>query len=85
MTTSIPDWLTLRGCSIKESKNGESWIVYVSSRPDYTLVAIPAGGEFACKVTQTVNGKSLSKGNKYPTLQQALEGGLEDLRAALGW
>lgn len=85
MTPPTPDWLSLRGCRVKPSSNGESWIIYVANRPDYTLVAVPAGGEFACKVTQTISGKSLSKNSRYPTREAALQGGLDDLRGALGW
>jgi hypothetical protein len=85
MAIGNPEWLTLRGCTLKPSANGQSWTVFVSNRPDYTLVPVPAGGEFACKVTQTINGKRMDKGGKYPTLESAAQGGLDDLRAALGW
>jgi hypothetical protein len=42
-------------------------------------------GKFGCSVTQTVNGKRLDSGASYATLEDALRGGLEDLRKALGW
>ena len=46
---------------------------------------IPAGGKHACRVSQTVNGRRLDVGATFPTTEDAVRGGLEDLRKTLGW
>jgi hypothetical protein len=85
MPLSTPDWLALHGCELKESKDGHSAAVYCSSQPQYLLVPVPAGGKYACRVAQTVNGKRLDAGATFGTRDEALRGGLEDLRKTLGW
>jgi hypothetical protein len=61
-------------------------LVGSSRRPtQYRLVPVPAAGKFTCQVTQTNNGKRLDRGGIFPTEEDALRGGLEDLRVALGW
>jgi len=57
----------------------------LGDKPHYLLVPVPAGGNFACSVTQTVNGRRLDKGGTFPSMDEAVRGGLEDLRQALGW
>ena len=46
---------------------------------------IPAGGKYACRVAQSINGKRLDAGATFATRDEALRGGLDDLRKALGW
>ena len=53
--------------------------------PQYVLVPVPAKGKFACRVTMTVNGTRVDDDSTYPTAQDAIRGGLERLRARLGW
>jgi hypothetical protein len=85
MAVTTPDWLARHGGELRPSKDGRSWLVYFDGGPQYLLLAVPAGGKFACRVTQTVNGRRLDSGATYPTLEDAVRGGLEDLRQALGW
>lgn len=85
MTTSAPEWLTRRECELRPSKDGNSWTVYLRGQPQYLLVLAPAAGKHSCQVTQTNNGKRLDTGGAFATREDAVRGGLEDLRKALGW
>jgi hypothetical protein len=87
MAVTAPDWLTQRGVSLQESKDGHSWLVYLGKEPHYLLMAVPAGGKYGCRITQTVNGKRLDGlgAPTYATIQDALQGGLETLAKQLGW
>ena len=85
MAVNTPDWLALHGGDLHASHNGQSWTVFLNGEPQYTLVPVPAGGKFACRVTQTINGKRLDSGGVAATLEDAARLGLEDLRKALGW
>jgi hypothetical protein len=85
MSVPTPDWLTQRGCEMKASKDGHSSAVYCNGQLQYLIQPIPAGGKYACRVSQTVNGKRLDLGGTFGTREEALRGGLEDLRKALGW
>jgi hypothetical protein len=83
MTT--PDWLAQRGAELKASKDGRSYVVQVNGHPQYLVIPVPADGKHACRVSQTVNGKRLDSGAVHATVDEAVRGGLEDLRKALGW
>jgi hypothetical protein len=85
MAIPAPDWLTKHGCTIRPGVNGQSWFVLLDGEPQYELRPTPASGEYSCTVTQTVNGRHLEKGGKYPSAEDAVRGGLEELRQALGW
>ena len=85
MATTTPQWLAVRGGELRESTTAGSWLVFFGNEPQYRLVPVPATGKFACEVMQTINGKRLESGNTYPSAADALRGGLEDLRARLGW
>lgn len=85
MTVTTPDWLTQRGVRVQQSKNGLSWLVYLNKEPQYLLMAVPVKGQFGCRITQTINGRRLDGGATYPSVEAALQGGLEELRQALGW
>ena len=85
MSVSTPDWLTLHGGELKQSKDGRSITVYMNGQPQYLLIPVPAGGKHACRVSQTVNGKRLDSGATFASHDEALRGGLDDLRKALGW
>jgi hypothetical protein len=80
-----PDWLALHACEMRDSKDGHSSTIFVAGQPQYLLQPIPAGGKFACRVSQTVNGKRFDSGATFATRDEALRGGLDDLRKALGW
>jgi hypothetical protein len=66
-------------------KDGHSATVYFAAQPQYLLEPLPAAGKFACRVTQTINGKRLDGKGTFLTREEALRGGLEELRTALGW
>jgi hypothetical protein len=84
MTT--PDWLAAHNCSLRPGLKVTVRLVMLGPEPQYRLTALPAGkDQFTCAVTQTVNGRRLDKGALYPTDEAALQGGLEELRQALGW
>jgi hypothetical protein len=70
---------------LKPSKDGHSLTVYFAGEPQYLLEPVPAKGKFACRVSQTINGKRLDRGDVWASQEEAFRGGLEDLRDALGW
>jgi len=83
MTT--PDWLMQHGGEARVSKNGLSLTAYVAGQPQYLLMLAPAAGKYGCKVVQSNNGKRLDGGASFPSAEAAFQGGLDDLRKALGW
>ena len=87
MTTTLtaPDWLAHHGCGLRLAPNGHNWLVMINDSPQYVLCVAPAKGSFTCGVTQSVSGKRVDSGKIWPTEDAALQGGLEDLRANLGW
>jgi hypothetical protein len=85
MAVTTPDWLKQHGAELSPSRDGHSWLVYFDKQPQYLLMPVPAGGKFACRVSQTINGRRLDSPATYPSLEDAVHGGLEELRKALGW
>jgi hypothetical protein len=85
MTLTPPSWLTQRGGELHCGNDGRSCSVHFAGQLQYVLVPIPAKGQHACRITETINGRRLESGKTYPTVEQAFQGGLEDLRAKLGW
>jgi hypothetical protein len=85
MAVTTPDWLTRHEGELQAVTGGRTWMVLFGGEPQYRLVPVPAGGKYSCQVTQTVNGKGLDKGGVFPSVEDAVRGGLEDLRQALGW
>ena len=83
MTT--PDWLTQRGGSLKLGSDGQRWYVIFEGRPDYSLSAVPVHAAFGCAIRQTVNGRRIECAEVFPSQEEAIRGGLESLRKALGW
>lgn len=80
-----PDWITQRGGEVRPSQDGRSASVYFAGQLQYVLVPLPARGQYACRITETINGKRVESGTTYPTAADALRGGLDELRAYLGW
>jgi len=81
-----PEWLKARDGSLKPGIRPETLFVMVGSQPLYKLEVRPATGRHACAVSATVNGKRLDDAQAtYPTADAAVAGGLDQLRAALGW
>lgn len=85
MSLAVPDWLTRRGGILRQCPDGQSWAVLIDDQPQYLLRALPAAGKFTCLFEQTVNAKRLEGKGLYPSEEEALRGGLEDLRKNLGW
>jgi hypothetical protein len=85
MAVTTPDWLSRHDGTVQLNKEGNSASVYFAGALQYVLVPVPAKGKYSCPVTQTINGKRLDGTNTYASAEDALRGGLEDLRQALGW
>jgi hypothetical protein len=85
MAVTTPDWLRQHDGELKPSKDGHSWTVYFAGEPQYVLLPVPVRGRFGCRISQTINGKRLDSDQTWDTPEQAAQGGLEDLRKALGW
>jgi hypothetical protein len=83
MTT--PDWLRQRGGELKLGTDGRTWYFIVGGQPQYSLVAVPAGGRFGCTIRQTINGKRIASAGVHASAEDAIRAGLEDLRKELGW
>ncbi|HLJ91948.1 MAG TPA: hypothetical protein VKU02_02015 [Gemmataceae bacterium] len=84
-SVATPDWLAQRGGAVQVSTKRGTWLVLLEKSPQYRLVPIPAAGKYGCEVTQTVSGCRLEGSGTYPTPEDAVRGGLEDLRRSLGW
>lgn len=85
MAVTVPEWLSKRGASLRQGSDGSSWFVVLDQEPHYRLSPVPAGGQFSCQIVQTINGKRLDKGGLFPTPEEAVRGGLEQLGQVLGW
>jgi hypothetical protein len=85
MSVPTPDWLARHGGELRGNPDGQSYAVYFGPEPQYVLRLAPARGQYGCRVKQTVNGKHLDRGSAHPTPDDAVRGGLDDLRTALGW
>ena len=82
---TAPAWLAQRGGTVKLGSDGNNWYVVLNDQPSYRLTAVPAGGKFSCAIRQTNNGKRIESQGIFPTADEAIQAGLEDLRKALGW
>jgi hypothetical protein len=82
---TAPDWLMQRGGELKLGSDGKTWFVLLAGRPNYSLVAVPVAGKFGCTIRQTINGQRIECGGTFATVEEAIGGGLEALRQALGW
>jgi hypothetical protein len=82
---TVPDWLKTRDGSLAKGLRDHILVVSFDGRPQYRLDAVPAKGKFTCAVIQTNNGRRVDTGAEYPTRDAALSGGLDELRAKLGW
>jgi hypothetical protein len=85
MAIMTPEWLARRRGELRPEVEGHGWLVYFAGEPQYTVTPIPAEGQHAFRVTQTVNGEQLKSDGVYPSVDEAVKGGLEQLRKALGW
>jgi hypothetical protein len=80
-----PAWLTQHDGALKLASDRELWIVHISAKPQYTLRTVPVQGKYGCAIKQINNGQTIESSGAYPSAQEAIQGGLEDLRRALGW
>ena len=85
MALTNPDWLSQRGGSLKLASDGKTWFVMLNHEPQYALAPVPVGGKFGCLIQQTINGQRVESPATYASAEDALRGGLDDLRKALGW
>jgi hypothetical protein len=85
MAITTPDWLQTRGGRLLPGYDGRTSLVLINDTPQYKLTPVPAAGRFACQIMQTVNGKRLEKGPTFATAEEAVNGGLQELRQSLGW
>lgn len=85
MPLTTPDWFTRHGGTLYEKKTNHAWVVFFDGQPQYVVTPVPVAGKFGCEVMQTINGKRVEGGGTYATPEDAVRGGLEDLRKALGW
>lgn len=84
--SSVPEWLAKRAGAIQSGVDRETRFVLVGGEPLYKLEVRPAAGRFTCAVTETASGRRLDDGAViHGSFQEALAGGLELLRANLGW
>ena len=83
---TAPDWLVKRGCDLKIGSDRRTWFVLLGGQPQYSVVIVPVGSQFGSVVRQTINGQRVTPSSAaYATVEEALNGGLSDLRQALGW
>lgn len=83
---AMPDWLARRRGQLERGVQPETRFVLVNGEPLYKLEVRPAVGRYTCTVTETANGRRLDDGAAtYPIFDEAIAGGLELLRAKLGW
>jgi hypothetical protein len=85
MPVQTPDWLSKHGGHLQPAANGQGAMVYFAGEPQYFVLVRPAAGQFGCQVSQTINGKRIESGKTYPSEDEAIRGGLADLRNDLGW
>jgi len=82
---TAPDWLSARDGGLAKGLKDWTLMVTLNGQPHWRLDAVPARGKFTCIVIQTNNGQRLDEGKEYPTQEAAWAGGLDELRAKLGW
>lgn len=85
MTVTAPDWLQQRDGQLRLNYDGHTWVACFNGEPLYLLRPVPAAGKHSCEVEQMNNGRRLDKGATYATADDAVRGGLEELRQVLGW
>ena len=48
-------------------------------------MGVPVDGKFGCAIRQTINGKRIEGPSGFATQDEAINGGLDELRKTLGW
>jgi hypothetical protein len=85
MTLTPPGWLAQHGSSLKLGSDGSTLFLLMAEQPNYSLKPVPVQGRFGCAIRQTNNGRPIPSGSTFPTREEALQSGLEDLGKELGW
>jgi hypothetical protein len=85
MALENPPWLTQRNGELRLASDGITWFVVLDGQPHYSLTPVPVQGKYGCAIKQVNNGHPIESKDVYSTAAEALRGGLEDLRQALGW
>jgi hypothetical protein len=85
MSMTTPAWLARRDGNLKLGSDGSTWFVVMGQQPSYSLRPVPVEGKFGCAIRQTINGRRIASGGTFPSQEEAIRGGLEDLRKELGW
>lgn len=80
-----PDWLARHDGQLLLAPDRRTWLVVFDGAPHYKVTSFPADGKFTAAVAQTENGKRVDKGQTYATADDSVRGGLDELRAYLGW
>jgi hypothetical protein len=80
-----PDWLARHDGELRLAPDGRTRLVIFDGGPQYQLTPVPAEGRHACMIIQTVNGRRIDTGQTHATADEAVRGGLDDLRTFLGW
>lgn len=85
MAVTTPDWLVPRAGTLQLGSDRRTYFVLLDGQAQYSLAPTPVRGKFGCVIRQTNNGRRLKCTGTYPGGDQAVLGGLEALRQALGW
>jgi hypothetical protein len=85
MSLTCGAWLAERGGSLKLASDATTWFVWIGDQPLYSLRPVPVKGKIGCVILQTDNGRMVPTAATFPTQEEALGNGLEDLRKDLGW
>jgi hypothetical protein len=85
MAVVIPDWLSKREAKLDKGPDPQTWFVSFNHQIQYVLAAVPVAGKFGCTITQSINGKRVESPRTYEKADEAINGGLEELRQCLGW
>ena len=85
MDLTAPDWLTKREGTLQKGSDQQTWHVVLGLQSQYSLTAVPVKGKFGCSILQTTSGQRITSSGTFDKPDEALRGGLEDLRKHLGW
>jgi hypothetical protein len=85
MALASPEWLTRRGGALKLGSDGQTWFVMLNAQPQFALTVVPVEGKFGSTIKQTNNGHRIANTGVQASPEEAIAGGLEDLRKSLGW
>ncbi len=85
MSLEPPEWLAKRGGFLKSAVDRLSVIVFFENEPQYIVTPVPASGKYGTRIKQSINGREIPTTGVYGTGAEAIRGGLEGLRKALGW